>query len=85
MPQRPGIGCRPTGDDRFAAAGVSRRLKALMHKRGDGARLRCARHRPWTLLGAITVLAAALTVLTALIATHRAVRTPAIRALGGQG
>ncbi len=56
-----------------------------MHKRGDGARLRCARHRPWTLLGAITVLAAALTVLTALIATHRAVRTPAIRALGGQG
>ncbi|MDO5646244.1 MAG: FtsX-like permease family protein [Dermabacter sp.] len=39
---------------------------------------------PWALLGAITVLTATLTVITAVIATRSALRTPSIQALGTQ-
>ncbi|MFF1555534.1 FtsX-like permease family protein [Rhodococcus erythropolis] len=37
---------------------------------------------PWTLLGAITVLTAALTVATAVLATREALKTPSVQALG---
>ena len=39
---------------------------------------------PWTLLGAITLLTAALTIITAVVATRGALKTPAIQALGTQ-
>lgn len=39
---------------------------------------------PWTLLGAITLLTATLTIITAVVATRGALKTPAIQALGTQ-
>lgn len=39
---------------------------------------------PWTLLGAITLVTVALTVITAVVATRGALKTPAVQALGTQ-
>ncbi|QBJ96356.1 FtsX-like permease family protein [Rhodococcus sp. ABRD24] len=39
---------------------------------------------PWTLLGAITMLAATLTTITAVVATRFVIKTPAIQALGNR-